>query len=152
MNEKIKKIKNIVIILLILAAVLGLILSRIQPKVGELDEKITFYSKSPENTEISTKAEGQEGQNQTESDVNSSDNSDTSGTVSAQENGKISLNKATKEELMSLPGIGETKALAIIEYRNRYNGFVSIEEITQVKGIGESTFNKIKAYLSLQEL
>ncbi|MCQ2552331.1 MAG: ComEA family DNA-binding protein [Clostridia bacterium] len=149
MNEKIKKIKNIVIILLILAAVLGLILSRIQPKVGELDEKITFYSKSPENAEISTKAKGQEGQNQTESDVNSSDNSDTSGTVSAQENGKISLNKATKEELMSLPGIGETKALAIIEYRNRYNGFVSIEEITQVKGIGESTFNKIKAYLSL---
>lgn len=149
MNEKIKKIKNIVIILLILAAVLGLILSRIQPKVGELDEKITFYSKSPENTEISTKTEGQEGQNQTKSDVNSSDNSDTSGKVSAQENGKISLNKATKEELMSLPGIGETKALAIIEYRNRYNGFVSIEEITQVKGIGESTFNKIKAYLSL---
>lgn len=149
MNEKIKKIKNIVIILLILAAVLGLILSRIQPKVGELDEKITFYSKSPESTEISTKDEGQEGQNQTESGANSSDNSDTNGTVSAQENGKISLNKATKEELMSLPGIGETKALAIIEYRNRYNGFVSIEEITQVKGIGESTFNKIKAYLSL---
>lgn len=149
MNEKIKKIKNIVIILLILAAVLGLILSRIQPKVGELDEKITFYSKSPENAEISTKTEGQEGQNQTESDANSSDNSDTSGIVSAPENGKISLNKATKEELMSLPGIGETKALAIIEYRNRYNGFVSIEEITQVKGIGESTFNKIKAYLSL---
>lgn len=149
MNEKIKKIKNIVIILLILAAVLGLILSRIQPKVGELDEKITFYSKSPENAEISTKTEGQEGQNQTESDANSSDNSDTSGTVSAQENGKISLNKATKEELMSLPGIGETKAQAILDYRNRYNGFVSIEEITQVKGIGESTFNKIKAYLSL---
>lgn len=152
MNEKIKKIKNIVIILLILAAVLGLILSRIQPKVGELDEKITFYSSvdgSSNKTEISTKAEGQEGQNQTELGSNSSDNSDNSGIVSGSENGKISLNKATKEELMSLPGIGETKALAIIEYRNRYNGFVSIEEITQVKGIGESTFNKIKAYLSL---
>lgn len=62
---------------------------------------------------------------------------------------KVSLNNATIAELMELPGIGEVKAKAIIAYREENGGFKAIEELLEVNGIGESTFNKIKDQLSL---
>ena len=62
---------------------------------------------------------------------------------------KISLNSSTKEELMTLTGIGEQKALKIIEYREENNGFKSIEEIMNVKGIGKSMYEKIKDSITL---
>ena len=62
---------------------------------------------------------------------------------------KISINKATLEQLLTLPGIGETKALAIIKYREENNGFKTIEEITNISGIGESTFEKFKDYITI---
>lgn len=58
--------------------------------------------------------------------------------------GKVNLNTAGKEELMTLTGIGEKKAEAIIQYRNTGGGFGSIEELMQVEGIKEGTFEKIK--------
>ena len=61
---------------------------------------------------------------------------------------KVSLNKGTKEELMSLTGIGESKALAIIEYRQK-NRFTKVEDIMLVSGIGESTFAKIKDSITI---
>ena len=62
---------------------------------------------------------------------------------------KVSLNSATIDELKQLPGIGEVKAKAIIAYREKNGGFKTIEELLEVNGIGESTFNKIKDQLSL---
>lgn len=62
---------------------------------------------------------------------------------------KISLNNASKEELMTLNGIGESKANAIIEYRNNNGLFKQIEDITNVKGIGNSVYEKIKDRLTL---
>lgn len=59
-------------------------------------------------------------------------------------NGKISLNKATLEQLQTLSGIGKAKAEAIIEYRSTSGGFKTIEEIKKVKGIGDAVFEKIK--------
>ena len=57
--------------------------------------------------------------------------------------GKVNINTATKEELMTLTGIGESKADKIIEYR-KSNIFNSIEDIKNISGIGESIFTKIK--------
>ncbi len=58
--------------------------------------------------------------------------------------GRVNLNTAGKEELMTLTGIGEKKAEAIIQYRDVSGGFGSIEELMQVEGIKEGTFEKIK--------
>lgn len=65
------------------------------------------------------------------------------------ENDKISLNNATLDELMTLDGIGEVKAKAIIAYREENGGFKKIEDLMEVNGIGEATFNKIKEKLVL---
>lgn len=62
--------------------------------------------------------------------------------------GKININTANAEQLMELNGIGEVKANAIIQYRTDYGGFTSLEEIMNVKGIGEKTFEKIKDYIT----
>ena len=62
---------------------------------------------------------------------------------------KISINKATKEQLQSLTGIGETKAEAIIKYRIENGDFKKIEDIKNVSGIGESAFEKIKDQITL---
>lgn len=55
----------------------------------------------------------------------------------------VNINTATKEELMSLPGIGERKADSIIEYR-KSKAFSSLEDIMNIPGIKEAAFNKIK--------
>ncbi len=66
-------------------------------------------------------------------------------TVKSQDNGsgKVNINKASAEELMTLPGIGEAKAAGIIAYRQEQGGFKSIEEIMNINGIKNSVFNKI---------
>ena len=61
---------------------------------------------------------------------------------------KISLNTATQEELETLPGIGESKAKIIMEYRDQKR-FESIEELKEIKGIGEKIFEKLKDYITL---
>uniref|UniRef100_A0A7V3J9T1 Helix-hairpin-helix DNA-binding motif class 1 domain-containing protein n=1 Tax=candidate division CPR3 bacterium TaxID=2268181 RepID=A0A7V3J9T1_UNCC3 len=57
---------------------------------------------------------------------------------------KINLNLASQKELEGLPGIGPTKAKAIIEYRRKNGNFGSKRDIMKVKGIGEKTYEKIK--------
>ncbi|MDO4322932.1 MAG: ComEA family DNA-binding protein [Lachnospiraceae bacterium] len=57
--------------------------------------------------------------------------------------GKINLNTADAQTLMTLPGIGEVKAEAIIEYRIGHGGFSSIEEIQNIPGIKQAVFSKI---------
>ena len=67
---------------------------------------------------------------------------------SSSTNGKISLNNASIDELMTLEGISEKKAQAIIEYRKKHS-FKSIEELLEVDGIGTTTYEKIKDRLTI---
>ncbi len=75
--------------------------------------------------------------------------STTSSTEPSHDSGLININTATLEELMTLNGIGEVKAQAIIDYRNQYDGFISINELLEVSGIGEKTLDKIRAYITV---
>lgn len=62
---------------------------------------------------------------------------------------KISINSASIEQLITLKGIGETMANRIIDYRNENNGFKSLEDIKNVKGIGDKVFDNIKDFIVL---
>ena len=58
--------------------------------------------------------------------------------------GKININEATAEELMTLSGIGKSKAADIIRYREENGGFKKIEDIMNISGIKEAVFSRIK--------
>ncbi len=62
----------------------------------------------------------------------------------AGETGKIDINTASEAELCMIPGIGETRAAAVIAYRQEHGDFARIEDIMKVAGIKEGTFEKIK--------
>ena len=61
-----------------------------------------------------------------------------------ESDGKVDINSATKTELETLPGIGPATAQSIIDYRNDIGEFLTTEDIMNVPGIGENTYNDIK--------
>ncbi|PKO07563.1 MAG: hypothetical protein CVU41_02395 [Chloroflexi bacterium HGW-Chloroflexi-3] len=65
-------------------------------------------------------------------------------TITITNSEKININEADIENLMLLPGIGETKAKEIVLYRETYGYFDTIEDILNVPGIGEATFNQLR--------
>jgi competence protein ComEA len=64
--------------------------------------------------------------------------------------GQVNLNTATVEQLDGLPGIGPALAQRIIDYRQKVGGFKRVEEITEVSGIGEAIFAKIKDLITVE--
>lgn len=64
--------------------------------------------------------------------------------LSSGQSGKVNLNTGSKEELMSLPGIGEAKADAIIRYRTETGWFASAEDVMNISGIKNSIYEKIR--------
>lgn len=65
------------------------------------------------------------------------------------EDKRVNLNTATLEELDALPGVGPSTAKNIIAYRETHGGFAAPEEIMNVKRIGEKTFDKLKAHITV---
>lgn len=64
--------------------------------------------------------------------------------------GKININTATATELSQLNGIGKAKAEAIVQFREQQGGFKSLDELTQIKGIGAAIVDKNRARLTLE--
>jgi len=63
--------------------------------------------------------------------------------------GTVNVNTATAEQLQLLPGVGETRARAVIETRKRRGGFESVEDLLDVKGIGESSLQQMRPYVTV---
>lgn len=69
--------------------------------------------------------------------------------TAADKEGLIDLNTADENELSSLNGIGEKRARAIIEYREKNGRFVSVDELINIDGIGQKLFESIKSRLTV---
>ena len=69
----------------------------------------------------------------------------------AEADGRVELNTATLEQLCTLPGIGESRARAILAYREEHGGFSVTEELMQVSGIKEGTFNRLRELIYIKD-
>ncbi|WP_218624952.1 helix-hairpin-helix domain-containing protein [Sporosarcina sp. E16_3] len=72
-----------------------------------------------------------------------------SGTSTPQDDGKVNINTADETELMTIPGIGPSKAAAIVQYRTDKGSFKSPESLMEVSGIGEKTFEKLEPKITV---
>ena len=62
--------------------------------------------------------------------------------------GAVDINKANKTELMTLNGVGEAKATAILEYRKKHNCFSKVDEIKEVSGLGDKFLEKNRSNMA----
>jgi comEA protein len=63
--------------------------------------------------------------------------------------GVVNVNSATAEELSLLPGVGPAKAQAILEYRKEHGAFKRVEELSDVKGIGDKALERMRSHVAL---
>lgn len=70
-----------------------------------------------------------------------------SGTFLAVASEKLDLNSATVEQLVSLNGVGEVLAQRIVDYRQQHKRFKSLDELSQVKGIGDKKLEQLRPFL-----
>lgn len=73
------------------------------------------------------------------------------GLTQALEEENVNINTATIEELQNLPGIGQAKAEAIVNYREENGNFSKIDDLTNVPGIGDAIFESIKDKITVEE-
>ncbi|WHX99383.1 helix-hairpin-helix domain-containing protein [Neobacillus sp. DY30] len=107
------------------------------------ENKVNFAERVQDAMVIYIPAKGEEG---IMPEGMTSNPSDTGGT----KQGKININKADEMELQNLPGIGPSKAAAIREYRDTNGLFKSIEDLKNISGIGDKTFDKLKDLITVQ--
>jgi competence protein ComEA len=72
-----------------------------------------------------------------------------SGTAAPKDDGKVNINTADETELMTIPGVGPSKAEAIVQYRADHGNFKSPESLMEVSGIGQKTFEKLASKITV---
>lgn len=102
--------------------------------------------KEPETTATQISSSTEAAANSAKSASSASKSSDNSATAVSY---PINLNTATVEELTSIDGLGESRASAIIEYRDYLGGYTSVEQIKEISGIGDATYAKLAPYLTV---
>lgn len=152
-SDTIKNIKSVILIILIVICVCGFIWNFLRATDTPQD-MISFYDiQKNEKISISedTNSIIKENLNrELNSDIVNNIDSVNEDLFEYNKKGKINLNTANAELLITLKGIGEVKAKAIIEYREAYGSFTCVEEITEVKGIGDVTLEKIREYICVE--
>jgi len=136
-------------------------------KINAIQDKITFgttttkkstaksskKTTTPETTssETSTSSRSKSSKSTTSESSGSKTVSPTGSSTGKLAPGQtVNINTASAEQLDALPGIGPSKAQAIIDYRNEHGRFTSIEDIRNVKGIKEGEFSKIQDYIRVR--
>lgn len=112
-------------------------------KEGADETKINFAGRVTDEMVLYIPLIGEEGENMIVSAGSSS-------TSTSQGEDKININKATSDELQNLPGIGPSKAEAIIAYREESGLFQTIDDLKLVTGIGDKTFEKMQEMISVK--
>lgn len=112
-------------------------------QIADLNSKIDSLNKDVQD------AKNQSPTVETKSYSTTSSSSGSVAGSSAQRSGKININSASSAQLDTLSGIGPAYAQRIIDYRNANGGFKSIEEILNVKGIGQKTLDKFKDSITI---
>ncbi|MDG0842587.1 helix-hairpin-helix domain-containing protein [Staphylococcus equorum] len=120
-------------------------LSKINLAEKLVDQKLVYIPKKDET--INSNQQRNENINNGSHKSTSSSSTRVSDNSTNQE--KININNATETELLTVPGIGPSKAKSIIEYREQNGAFESIEQLTEVKGIGAKTFEKLGSYFTI---
>lgn len=124
-------------------------IQQLQQRINEL-EKLTTSQSAPNEVKTETQVPSPDQQITSQSAASVSKSSAKAATHnSSTAPSMVNINTASSSELDSLPGIGPTYAQRIIDYRNQNNGFKSIDEIKNIKGIGDATFNKLKDKISI---
>ena len=117
-----------------------------KPRVIEVVEKAGGFTKDAVTTEVNQAEVVEDGTQLTI--ASQKDSKEKKGQQAEQvEAGKVNLNTATKEQLMTLSGIGEAKAVAIIAYREEKGKFHKTEDLMNITGIKEGVFDKIKSQI-----
>ena len=105
-------------------------------------EEVTNFKKTKEIEQQVQEQCIQKDENSLKNDACISSNKNTS-------TNKVSINNASTEELMTLPGIGESKAKDIIDYRTKNGPFKKLEDLKNIPGIGENVYNNLKENITL---
>ena len=123
----------------------------VQTQSQEPAQAEALLSRQSEDTVDSKKSEQEPDAADSKESAQALDTAAKSETVSAADDeGRINLNTADAEELQTIPGIGASRAAAIISYREEAGGFGSIEHIQNVSGIKGKTFEKIEEYITVE--
>ena len=122
------------------------IFTNTEVKKLNITESVECKASSEDISSCATACVIESGASSTENGEQESNNTsnESSKTETNQASGKVNINVASLEELMTISGIGESKAKAILEYRNTKGKFNSIEDIKNVSGIGDALYAKIK--------